>query len=128
MCGSDPSGIASTSEGITTGGSCTGSGWRIASLTDTGSRGSDPSGIPVTSWINDVPPAIAADTWRVEVGKMSFTLDDLAAMSEDDIEATIDCTGGWHSTQIWRGVRLDRLVESGGWRSIEVVSATGYAR
>ncbi len=88
----------------------------------------DPSGFPVTSWINDVPPAMAADTWRVEVGEMSFTLEDLAAMSEDDIEATIDCTGGWHSTQIWRGVRLDRLVDSGAWRSVEVVSATGYAR
>ncbi|HKZ19644.1 MAG TPA: molybdopterin-dependent oxidoreductase [Acidimicrobiia bacterium] len=88
----------------------------------------DPSGFPVTSWINDVPPALAASTWRVEIGDRKFTLDDLEAMSDDDFEATIDCTGGWHSTQIWRGVRLDRLVGSEAWRSIEVVSATGYAR
>lgn len=88
----------------------------------------DPSGFPVTSWINDVPPALMADTWRIEVGERNLTLGDLSAMSEDDIEATIDCTGGWYSTQKWRGVRLDRLVEPEAWRSVEVVSATGYAR
>jgi uncharacterized membrane protein YhaH (DUF805 family) len=88
----------------------------------------DPAAFPVTSWFNDVPPKLAASTWRVEIGDRKLTLDELAAMSEDDFEATIDCTGGWHSTQRWRGVRLDRLVEAGAWRSIEVVSASGYAR
>ena len=88
----------------------------------------DPTGFPVTSWINDVPPAIAAATWEVEIDERKFSLEDLAAMAEADIEATIDCTGGWYSTQNWRGVRLDRLIEAGAWRSIEVVSATGYAR
>jgi hypothetical protein len=88
----------------------------------------DPSGLPVTSWINDVPPTFEAATWRVGVGEREFSLEDLAAMVDGDIEATIDCTGGWYSTQNWGGVRLDRLIEPGGWRSIEVVSTTGYAR
>ena len=27
-------------------------------------------------------------------------------LSNSEVTATIDCTGGWYSTQIWRGVRL----------------------
>ncbi|HJQ95744.1 MAG TPA: molybdopterin-dependent oxidoreductase [Acidimicrobiia bacterium] len=92
-------------------------------------RGSyDPGGYPVTSWINDVPPTLEADTWRVVVGERDLSLDELAAMVDGDIEATIDCTGGWFSTQKWEGVRLDRLVDLGEWRSVEVASATGYSR
>jgi DMSO/TMAO reductase YedYZ molybdopterin-dependent catalytic subunit len=61
------------------------------------------------------------------IGENDYSLDDLVGMG-DEVRATIDCTGGWYSTQDWSGVRLDRLVEPGEWRSIEVVSATGYAR
>ncbi|MGH8958281.1 MAG: molybdopterin-dependent oxidoreductase [Acidimicrobiia bacterium] len=88
----------------------------------------DPSGFPVTSWINDVPPAIDGPAWRVMIGEEAYSLGDLTAMIDGDLEATIDCTGGWYSTQSWAGIRLDRLVERGEWRSIEVVSATGYSR
>ena len=88
----------------------------------------DPTGFPVTSWINDVPPEIDHNTWRVEVDGASYSLLQLAAMFDREFEATIDCTGGWYSRQTWTGVRLDRLVEPREWRSIEVVSATGYSR
>jgi DMSO/TMAO reductase YedYZ molybdopterin-dependent catalytic subunit len=87
----------------------------------------DPSGFPVTSWINDVPPTIDGGIWRVAVGDETYSLDDLVAMG-DEVEAILDCTGGWYSAQRWQGVRLDRLLERRAWRSIEVVSATGYSR
>ena len=35
---------------------------------------------------------------------------DVIALSNSEISATIDCTGGWYSTQIWRGVRLSDLL------------------
>ena len=51
---------------------------------------------------------------------------------DDEIDATLDCTGGWHSTQRWRGVRLDRLFDEAGLSeeaaSVTVRSATGYER
>ena len=57
-----------------------------------------------------------------------MSLDDLASMPASQLTAVIDCTGGWYSEQRWRGVRLSELVDSGEARSIEVRSATGYAR
>ena len=46
--------------------------------------------------------------------------------------ATIDCTGGWHSEQVWRGVPLARLLDEAELlpeaRSVKVTSATGYYR
>ena len=35
---------------------------------------------------------------------------DVLALSTSEVTATIDCTGGWYSTQIWRGVRLIDLL------------------
>ena len=52
--------------------------------------------------------------------------------SSAEITATIDCTGGWHSTQIWRGMPLAdllRLAEPGeDAASVTVRSVTGYYR
>ncbi|HCH08915.1 MAG TPA: hypothetical protein DEW32_06900, partial [Dehalococcoidia bacterium] len=46
--------------------------------------------------------------------------------------STIDCTGGWHSTQHWRGVRLSRLIDdispNESARNVTVRSVTGYYR
>ena len=42
--------------------------------------------------------------------------------------ATLDCTGGFYSTQEWAGVRLDRLLPDVRESSIRVVSSTGYDR
>jgi DMSO/TMAO reductase YedYZ molybdopterin-dependent catalytic subunit len=48
----------------------------------------------------------------------------------DELVATLDCTGGFYSTQRWRGVRLGRLLELAGAdrqaRHVSVVSVTGY--
>ena len=89
---------------------------------------------PQTSWLNDVPPAIVAEDWRLRVNgavhhNLSIPYGDIG---DDEIVATLDCTGGWHSTQIWRGTSLASILETAGVRddaaSITVTSATGYYR
>jgi DMSO/TMAO reductase YedYZ molybdopterin-dependent catalytic subunit len=84
--------------------------------------------MPVTSWLDDRTPSLSPETWFLEVGSVRLDLADLGNLPQVEVEALIDCTGGWYSVQTWRGVRLDQLVEAGGWRSFEVRSATGYAR
>jgi DMSO/TMAO reductase YedYZ molybdopterin-dependent catalytic subunit len=92
----------------------------------------DPAGLPVTSWLDDRTPDIDATTWSLTVsdagGGRSFGLADLGQLPADDVTAILDCTSGWYSNQVWRGVRLDRLVEPGSARSLVAWSATGYAR
>ena len=40
--------------------------------------------------------------------------------------ATLDCTGGFYSTQRWRGTRLDRLLGDAPGSHVRVISHTGY--
>ena len=48
----------------------------------------------------------------------------------DELTATLDCTGGFSTTQRWRGVRLGRLLDEAGVHSsarhVRVISRTGY--
>ena len=96
---------------------------------------------PTTSWLNDKPDEIDTDTWRLKIvdvdGKStSLSLLDLeegltrARFSE--LEATLDCTGGWFSHQIWSGMYLRDVLEATGMnaeaRSCIVHSVTGYTR
>jgi DMSO/TMAO reductase YedYZ molybdopterin-dependent catalytic subunit len=96
---------------------------------------------PTTSWLNDNPETISSDNWRLRVTGMDGRRSDLeyADLSGEsgrfevfEVEATLDCTGGWYSTQLWRGVRLRDVLEvagaAEGGRSIEVSSITGYYR
>src|SRR5437588_359903 len=73
-----------------------------------GSRASND--LPVTQWLFDRVLSIDPLPWRLVVvgrhGTRGWTLDELDAMSEP-LKATLDCTGGWYSTQTWEGVRLD---------------------
>jgi DMSO/TMAO reductase YedYZ molybdopterin-dependent catalytic subunit len=89
---------------------------------------------PATSWVADRPRAIDAGRWRLRIdGAVATALelryDELAALG-DVQEATLDCTGGFYSTQNWRGARIGRLLERAGvlpgasW--VRFVSATGY--
>jgi hypothetical protein len=96
-------------------------------------RGSfDPAAMPVTQWLDDVPPEIDPAEWRLIVrtsdGESAWSYEELAMFS-DRVRATVDCTGGWFATQDWTGVRLDRLLGvDDAVRSFVVVSATGYGR
>ena len=63
-----------------------------------------------------------------------LSLADLAAGEADvrTVRATLDCTGGWHTTQDWSGVPLQHVLDLAGVRpeaaSITVRSVTGYFR
>jgi Oxidoreductase molybdopterin binding domain len=91
----------------------------------------DPERMPVTQWLDDPVVELDPSEWSLSVssaGRRTWTLDELASF-DDRIRATLDCTGGWYSTQRWDGVLLSRLFpDLGESESISVRSATGYSR
>lgn len=89
--------------------------------------------LEVTSWLDDGVQRVDPAQWRLRVGSATFDLDAVRALPHERFTAILDCTSGWYSSQDWDGVRLSALlaearVGSDGWRSVEVRSATGYAR
>ncbi len=91
-------------------------------------RGSfNPAAMPVTSWLNDRVPRIDGEEWTIALDDGELSLVDVKARPQEELTAVLDCTSAWYSEQVWTGVRLDRLITTQK-RSIEVVSATGYAR
>ena len=86
-----------------------------------------PDLMPVSSWMFDAIPNIDSATWRLRAGGRDWSYDELVAF-DDRLTATLDCTGGFFSTQEWSGVRLDRLIGKADGASIRVVSSTGYDR
>jgi len=87
----------------------------------------EPGAMPVSSWMFDAIPVHDPEKWRLRVPGRVWTLGDLAAF-DDRVTATLDCTGGFYSTQQWSGVRLDRLLPGARGSSVRVVSSTGYDR
>jgi DMSO/TMAO reductase YedYZ molybdopterin-dependent catalytic subunit len=90
---------------------------------------------PRVSWLNDHPDRIDVETWTVTVQgsaatRMVLTHADLA--EDARVTATLDCTGGWHSTQEWSGAPLADILDSAApaesARSVVVRSVTGYSR
>jgi hypothetical protein len=86
-----------------------------------------PELMPVSSWMFDAVPQIDTASWRLKAGGRIWTYDELLSFN-DHLTATLDCTGGFYSTQEWTGVRLDRLVKPATGASIRVTSHTGYDR
>lgn len=91
---------------------------------------------PVTSWLNDRTPAIDAASWRLRVnGHVAHPYEmDLAELQSwpDGLTATLDCTGGWHTTRHWQGAPVAQLLARAGPKpgaaSITIRSRTGYFR
>jgi DMSO/TMAO reductase YedYZ molybdopterin-dependent catalytic subunit len=89
--------------------------------------------LATTSWFNDPVEQLDAAAWSVRVGAATLDLPAVLALPHERFEAVLDCTSGWYSPQQWDGVRLSVLLEaagvrSGGWRSVEVRSTTGFTR
>jgi DMSO/TMAO reductase YedYZ molybdopterin-dependent catalytic subunit len=87
---------------------------------------------PVTSWVADGPRPLA-DGFRLTVAGHVRRPLSLSAAELDRGDArtvTLDCTGGFFSTQHWRGVSLGRLLDEAGVepaaRHVRVISHTGY--
>ena len=90
---------------------------------------------PRVSWLNDRPEPIDADEWRLKIfgavhKDLELTYSALTGGAER--AATLDCTGGWHSTQRWSGVQFADLMEEArpldSARSVVARSVTGYYR
>lgn len=86
-----------------------------------------PGSMPVSSWMLDAVPLIDRGAWRLPAGGRDWSYDELFAF-DDRLTATLDCTGGFFSTQEWAGARLDRIIGQADGTTIRVVSVTGYAR
>jgi hypothetical protein len=86
-----------------------------------------PASMPVSSWMFDAIPAVDLDAWRLVAGRREWRYGELFAF-DDRVTATLDCTGGFYSTQAWAGARVDRLIGGATGTTIRVVSVTGYDR
>lgn len=92
---------------------------------------------PVVSWIFDNPPPIDAAAWQLVLDgavkrPSTFSYDQLRQLIDREETAVVDCTGGWYSEQVWRGVSLARLLDMAGLgegaASISVIAVSGYSR
>ena len=87
---------------------------------------------PATSWVADRPRPLAGDYRLTRRGPRAAAARAAAAELDrgDALTATLDCTGGFFSTQHWRGVWLGRLLDEAGVepgaRHVRVISRTGY--
>ena len=113
------------SEILVTAATLPGAGRRFTGSYEAGSF--QPAAMPVSSWMFDGIPVHSPDKWTLRTPVRVWTLDELAAF-DDRRTATLDCTGGFYSTQEWSGVRLDRLLPNASGSSIRVISSTGYDR
>lgn len=89
---------------------------------------------PITSWVADRPRPIEVARWQLAVGgavrnELLLGIDDLLPLGRE-VEATLDCTGGFFSTQIWRGAPVGELLLRAkldpGVLAVSFVSVTGY--
>lgn len=85
---------------------------------------------PSTNWFSDPKPRIDPASYRLRVGDALFSLEDLHTLPQATLRATLDCTGGWYTTQDWSGIPLSALLVNvpDSARSIVVRSETGYTR
>lgn len=92
---------------------------------------------PVVSWIADNPPPIDVANWQLVLDgavkrPLTFSYEQLRQLIDREETAVIDCTGGWYSEQVWRGVSLARLLDTAelaeGAASISVIAVSGYKR
>lgn len=89
---------------------------------------------PVVSWVADRPRPLDQSGWRLRVTglvarPLALGLDELGGATE--LEATLDCTGGFHTTQRWAGRPVGELLDLAGAdptaRYVRFVSVTGYS-
>lgn len=89
---------------------------------------------PSSSWVADAPHPIDKQTWLLTVdgavqSPRVFSYDELVAAG-NTLEATLDCTGGFYSTQHWQGINIGHLLDQVGIHNnaiaVSFISVTGY--
>jgi hypothetical protein len=113
-------------------------GWqRERRFTGSYEIGSMGGAFPRVSWINDRPAPVTLESWRLEVlglveRPLALSYPELLARASIPVIATLDCTGGWFTTQLWHGVPLATLLDEAGSQeeaqTVRVESVTGYWR
>ncbi|MDT8306689.1 MAG: molybdopterin-dependent oxidoreductase, partial [Anaerolineae bacterium] len=113
-------------------------GWqRARRFTGSYEIGSGGGAFPRVSWINDRPAPVELEAWRLELSGLverprALTYQEMLARAGTAAIATLDCTGGWFTTQEWAGVPLAALLEDAGVlasaRTVRIASVTGYWR
>jgi DMSO/TMAO reductase YedYZ molybdopterin-dependent catalytic subunit len=101
-------------------------GWSGANRRFTGSYEADSfegNIFPTTSWVADDPRRLDGGDYRLAVGGRRLSVAELDRGHV--LVARLDCTGGFHSTQRWRGCRLGELVDRPA-KFVRVISHTGY--
>ena len=92
---------------------------------------------PEVSWLFDHPSPVDPEEWRLIIEgvverPLVLTYEQLEQLADDERTATIDCTGGWYSTQEWQGVPVARLLDMAGVRgsahSVTFEAVSGYGR
>src|SRR4051794_9290243 len=88
---------------------------------------------PSTSWVADSPSELDQRAYRLA---LTGLVDRELFLHAEELDAghrltaTLDCTGGFYSTQRWRGIRLADLIDRAGPHPkaahVRVVSHTGY--
>jgi DMSO/TMAO reductase YedYZ molybdopterin-dependent catalytic subunit len=88
---------------------------------------------PTVSWMADRPAPVDPATWRLRVlGRVAhpLALGPADVDGADELTATLDCTGGFYSTQRWRGTRVGALLDQAGVQPgagwVRFTSITGY--
>ena len=102
----------------------------------TGSYPENGEEFPVTMWLNDKVPYVDAATWALSVdghveSPFRMGIEELHSAAQQ-LTATLDCTGGWHTTRPWQGLPVMALLDRAGMKpgagSITIRSRTGYFR
>jgi DMSO/TMAO reductase YedYZ molybdopterin-dependent catalytic subunit len=92
---------------------------------------------PFTNWLSDPIPQVDPGLWRLRVRgeverETALSYEEILALRSTVRQATLDCTGGWYTTQRWSGVPVAALLERARLkddaRSLLFRSVTGYAR
>ena len=70
---------------------------------------------PITSGADQGKIRLDPSTWQLTLqgqlrNPLTLNYNDILGLSNSKVTATIDCTGGWYSTQLWRGVPLADLL------------------
>ncbi len=95
------------------------------------------TGFPSVSWIADRPDPVDIATWQLQVdgavvNPLVFDYRSLATLPLIEMPATLDCTGGWYTQQMWRGVLVGDVLEMAGVTdraaSVTFEAVSGYKR
>ncbi|MGH2582755.1 MAG: molybdopterin-dependent oxidoreductase [Anaerolineales bacterium] len=92
---------------------------------------------PITNSVGDGRLPVAIDTWSLQLlgaveKTLVFSYEEVLALPQQTITATIDCTVGWWSVQRWQGVALSALLAeasaSYAARSVRLGAVSGHVQ